>query len=247
MSGLLLDVLLDELDDGPNVRAKADSGLRRSIEKHGVLQPITVCRDHGRFVVLYGHRRTAAARAAGLESIPAILIPPPDDLSIRQLVENMHRRAVDAVDVGRALRAHMDANPGLTRLALARELGRSLPYVSGKLELAAMDVETQRRVTAGEIGEHRAIQKRRATTRFAVGRPKTLQPTGDGRTRSVVVPLGLTNRRSAIQATIGVDQDAGHVDLVIEDGSGHSVMLTLDRLQAHLFARRLTQAAQAVS
>lgn len=246
MSGQLIEVRLDELDDGTNVRAKADAGLRRSIEEHGVIQPITVCRRRGRFVVLYGHRRAAAARAAGLEAIPAILVSPPDDLPIRQLVENMHRRAVDPLDIGRAMRAHLDANPGMTRTALARSLGRSLPYVSGKLDLVDMDAETQRRVATGEMAERTAIDARRRSERRAHGRPRILPGTGEGRSRSVVVPLGRTNRHGVIQATIGIDPESASVDLVVEDGAGASVMLQLDLTQAKLLARRIGQAVQAV-
>jgi ParB/RepB/Spo0J family partition protein len=246
-SGQLFDVELDELDDGPNVRAKADTALKRSIAEYGVLQPITVCRRQGRFEVLYGHRRTAAARALGLARIPAILVPEPDDRPIRQLVENLHRRAVDAIDIGRALRAHLDAHPGMTRTALARQLGRSIPYVSGKLELLDMDAETQRRITAGEVSEANAIKARQAIAPRAQGRPHLLQPSDDGRSRSVVVPLGRTNRHGVIQATIGVDRESGLVDLVVDDGAGQSVLLTLDREQARLLARRLTQAFQAVA
>jgi ParB/RepB/Spo0J family partition protein len=246
VNGQLIEVRLDELDNGPNVRAKADTGLRRSIEEHGVLQPITVCRERGRFVVLYGHRRTAAARAAGLDSIPAILVSPPDDLPIRQLVENLHRRSVDALDVGRALRAHLDASPGMTRTALAKSLGRSIPYVSGKLELVEMVEETQRRVATGEISESTAIAGRRRQERRAHGRPKILPGTGEGRSRSVVVPLGRTNRHGVIQATIGIDPESASVDLVVEDGAGASVMLQLDLEQARLLSRRIAQAAQAV-
>lgn len=247
MSGQLFEVLLDELDDGTNVRTRADTGLRRSIEQHGVLQPITVCRRQGRFEVLYGHRRTAAARAAGLTSIPAILVPPPDDLPIRQLIENLHRRPVDALDIGRALRAHLDANPGMTRTALAKSLGRSIPYVSGKLELLEMDEETQRRVAAGEISEATAIRARQAIAPRATGRPRLLQESEDGRSRSVVVPLGRTNRHGIVQATIGVDHDARQVDFLVEDGAGQSVMLTLGPAEARLLARRLTQAFEAVA
>lgn len=244
MSGQLLDVRLDELDDGPNVRAKADTGLRRSIEEHGVLQPITVCRRRGRFEVLYGHRRTAAARAAGLESIPAILIAPPDDLPIRQLVENMHRRAVDPIDIAKAMRAHLRANPGMNRSQLARTLGRSLPYVSNKLELLDLDKKTRKRISAGVLGERQAIDARRAVAPMAHGRPRVLQDSEDGRSRSVVVPFGQEGRA---KATVGVDLETNRVDLVVEDGAGHSVMVTVSADVARLLGRRLQQASVAVA
>lgn len=241
----LLQVRLDLLDDGPNVRRRADADLKRSIAEHGVLQPITICRRGERYEVLYGHRRTAAARALRLETIPAILVAAPDDLPIRQIVENLHRRAVDPLDIGRALRAHLEANPGLSRTDLAKALGRSLPWVSGKLELLELEAETQRRVAAGELSEANAIAGRRERVRFAEGRPRTLPGLEEGRSRSISVPLGLAPNRRPITATVGIDE-TGAVDLVIDNGQGSSTMVSLDGAAARLLARRLAQAAQAV-
>lgn len=241
----LLSVALDLLDDGPNIRRRADADLKRSIAEHGVLQPITICRRGERYEVLYGHRRTTAARALKLATIPAILVDAPEDLPIRQIVENLHRRAVDPLDIGRALRAHLDANPGLSRTELARTLGRSLPWVSGKLELLEMDGATQRRVAAGELSEHDAIEGRRGRARFAEGRPRIVPGLGEGRSRSISVPLGLAPNRRPISATVGVDEN-GAVDLVLDNGQGNSVMVSLDAAGARLLSRRLAQAAQAV-
>lgn len=241
----LFDVRLDELDDGPNVRRRADADLKRSIAEHGVLQPITVCRRGARFEVLYGHRRTAAARALKLASIPAILVDAPDDLPIRQIVENLHRRAVDPIDIGRALRAHLDANPELSRTQLAKVLGRSLPWVSGKLELLDMAAETQRKVAAGELSERDAIDGRRERERFAEGRPRIVPGLDAGRSRSISVPLGLAPNRRPISATVGIDE-SGAVDLVLDNGYGSSIMVSLDAAAARLLSRRLAQAAQAV-
>lgn len=252
MTGQLFEVNLDELDEGRNVRKKADKGLRKSIAAHGVLQPITVVRRRGRFEVLYGHRRVAAARALELVRIPAILVPEPDasERALRQLAENLDRKAVDPIDVARALRETLDANPGMTQAELAQRIGRSGYYVSTKLALLAMDPNTRRRVSAGSLGEVRAQAHRKASTvQGTRSRPRILElDVETGRSRSVVVPLGVAMAtRVGCRATIGVELETGHVDVVLEDGAGASVMVTLAAGEARLLGRRLLQAHQAVA
>ncbi|HXU84912.1 MAG TPA: ParB/RepB/Spo0J family partition protein [Verrucomicrobiae bacterium] len=248
MTGQLFEVNLDELDDGTNVRPRADTGLRRSIETHGVLQPITVARSRGLFVVLYGHRRVAAARALGLLRIPAILEPTPDALPLRQIVENIDRQPLNPVDVARALRAHLDAHPGMTQVELARDLGRSGYYVSRKLALLELDPAVRDRVATGAIGENRALDARVGAGPAKRSRPRILQlDTDASRSRSVVVPLPNTNAGGSGRATIGVDLDDRHVDLVVEDGSGRTLMFSLSPAEAKLLGRRLLQAWQAVA
>lgn len=244
MTGQLIEILLDELDDGPNVRRRSDTGLVRSIREHGVLQPITVCRRQGRFEVLYGHRRTTAARAIGLAAIPAVLVPLPDDLALRQLAENLDRKAVDPIDVARALRATLDAHPGMTQGELAKRIGRSTYYVSTKLSLLAADAATQAALSAGTASEM-VVQARRkySTTQDGRGRKRSLAAAEDGRSASVVVSLGAATKA---RATIGVDFGDCTVDVVLEDATGRAVTVTLAPDAVRILSKRLSQAYEAI-
>lgn len=236
---------LEKIDDGTNVREKTDAGLVKSVLEHGILQPITVCRaGRGRFEILFGHRRTAAARVAGLLQIPAIIEERPPDLPIRQLAENLDRKGVDPVDVAEALRAHLEAHPDETQRELAKRLGRSQGWVTNKLRLLELEPEILERLARGEITEQLANAERKASTPPAgTGRPRSIQvDQAIGRSRSVVVPFG----EKAGQATIGVDRDERTVDLVVEDGRGRGTVLTLTPDAARVFGRRLQQAGEAV-
>lgn len=82
--------------------------LAASIRSEGVLQPIVVRFDAGndRFVVVHGERRWRASKLAGLTAIPAIV----RDVSvehrlIQQLMENVVRDDLNAVDRAAALRS----------------------------------------------------------------------------------------------------------------------------------------------
>lgn len=82
--------------------------LAASIRREGVLQPIAVRYDVERdvYVVIHGERRLRAAREAGLAAIPAIVRDVPHDRRlVQQLMENIVRDDLNAVDRAAALRA----------------------------------------------------------------------------------------------------------------------------------------------
>lgn len=82
--------------------------LSTSIGIEGVLQPIVVRYDTGRdiYVIVHGERRWRASRMAGLAAIPAIVREVPEERRlIQQLMENIVRDDLNAVDRAAALRA----------------------------------------------------------------------------------------------------------------------------------------------
>src|SRR6476659_2976443 len=62
--------------------AQADAELAESVRQDGVIEPVIV-RPHpdapGRYLIVAGERRTRAARAAGLPTIPALVREDLDD------------------------------------------------------------------------------------------------------------------------------------------------------------------------
>ena len=107
------EIRLDRIEGDPDQpRRTFDEAklaeLAASIGREGVLQPIAVRYDAGRdvYVVLHGERRWRAARAAGLAAIPAIVREVPQERRlIQQLMENIVRDDLNAVDRAAALRA----------------------------------------------------------------------------------------------------------------------------------------------
>ncbi|MGH2532391.1 MAG: ParB/RepB/Spo0J family partition protein [Thermomicrobiales bacterium] len=82
--------------------------LAASIRLEGVLQPIVVRYDAGRdiYVIVHGERRWRASREVGLAAIPAIVREVPVERRlIQQLMENVVRDDLNAVDRAAALRA----------------------------------------------------------------------------------------------------------------------------------------------
>jgi ParB/RepB/Spo0J family partition protein len=82
--------------------------LAESIRLEGVLQPIAVRYDADRdtYVMLHGERRWRASREVGLQTIPAIVREVPAERRlVQQLMENVVRDDLNAVDRAAALRA----------------------------------------------------------------------------------------------------------------------------------------------
>src|SRR5258705_923198 len=79
---------VDEIQDNPHqpreyVVEGPHASLKASIEKYGVIVPVIVNRDHGRYVLIPGHRRLLAARGPGLKMIPPLSRPPSPPRMIR--------------------------------------------------------------------------------------------------------------------------------------------------------------------
>ena len=110
--------------------------LAENIRHFGVAQPITVYRNRDRFTIVFGERRWRAAKIAGLEKIPALILPekPADHLKL-QLAENLHRKHLSDVEIYEALAELMETNPELGKQDLAKILGKSRRWVSSFFQL----------------------------------------------------------------------------------------------------------------
>ncbi len=106
VKGKLYDLSLNDLLVDPNqprkvMEARALEELAASIGKHGVLEPILFRRHQGNLIVVAGERRIAAARKAGLRSVPALCVDGnPSEIA---LVENLLRQDLTAVEEAEAL------------------------------------------------------------------------------------------------------------------------------------------------
>jgi ParB-like chromosome segregation protein Spo0J len=75
----------------PNA-AEGLEGLVDSIQEFGVLQPLLVRRDRGRYELLSGAKRLAAASTAGLKEVPCLVLDV-DEIEARRLAEAANRGA----------------------------------------------------------------------------------------------------------------------------------------------------------
>ncbi|MET4159089.1 ParB/RepB/Spo0J family partition protein [Agromyces sp. PvR057] len=136
--------------------------LVHSVREFGVLQPIVV-RPHpdqpGKYELVMGERRLRATKAAGLDSIPAVVKDTANEDMLRDaLLENLHRSQLNPLEEASAYQQLL-ADFGITQEELASRIGRSRPQISNTLRLLKLPEPVQLRVAAGVLsaGHARAI------------------------------------------------------------------------------------------
>jgi ParB family chromosome partitioning protein len=163
-SRTVLEIALDEID--PNPRQPRDAideepleELARSIESHGVLQPIIVRRRGERYELVAGERRWRAARAAGLESIPCMVQDIDDRTSLQvALIENVQRDNLNELELADGYRCLVE-DFGLTQEELAQRIGKSRSAVTNTLRLLDLPPMVQDLIRDGHLsaGHGRAL------------------------------------------------------------------------------------------
>lgn len=127
------------------------SELTISIQEVGVLQPILLREQNGRYELIAGERRWLAARRAGLSSIPAVVRRVQDVESFEQaIIENLHREDLNPIDEAVAYHRLMDEF-SMTQQQVAERVGRSRPAVANALRLLHLSSDIQRLIMDGAL------------------------------------------------------------------------------------------------
>ncbi len=118
----------------PKVHAE-DNELLQSVRENGVLEPIMLTRiselgSEAKYRIVFGHRRVAAARSAGLDEITAIIATKDDDLDLLTFIENTGGRALTPYEKALSLAEIKGRNPELTTRKLGKLTGIQYTHVS---------------------------------------------------------------------------------------------------------------------
>ena len=112
--------------------------LADSIAEHGVIQPI-ILREiedlDDNYEIIAGERRWRAAKMAGLDEIPAVIMTG-DELKIAEvaLIENVQRQDLNPIEEAMAYKALIERF-GLKQEEVARQAGKSRSAVANMLRL----------------------------------------------------------------------------------------------------------------
>ena len=118
--------------------------LADSISIHGVIQPIVV-REVGMlddtYEIIAGERRWRAAKMAGLDEIPAVIMTG-DELKIAEvaLIENVQRKDLNPIEEAMAYKALIERF-GLKQEEVAKQAGKSRSTVANMLRLLELPDE----------------------------------------------------------------------------------------------------------
>lgn len=120
--------------------------LTASIRQHGVLQPVLVTETVEGYQLVAGERRLRAARAAGLERVPAVVRQLGEQAQLEvALVENLQREDLDAIEAAHGFRRLIDEF-GFSHEQIAERVGRARSTVANMLRLLDMAPVVQQAV-----------------------------------------------------------------------------------------------------
>ena len=127
--------------------------MSESIKKNGVLQNLTVipkdidgndcnCNNAFKYMVIIGHRRLAAAEAAGVDQVPCRIVEgmTHDEQLLTMLEENMQRSDLTIYDQAQGFQMMLDL--GQTVEDIEEKSGFSKTTIYHRLNIAKLDKET---------------------------------------------------------------------------------------------------------
>ena len=128
--------------------------LSESIKQHGIIQPIVVNDQGGRYMIIAGERRFRASIIAGLKTVPVII----KNYSARQIkevsiIENLQREDLNPIEAARAIKELMEEY-NFTQETVADRIGKSRPAITNTLRLLTLSPEVialieKNKLTAG--------------------------------------------------------------------------------------------------
>jgi ParB family chromosome partitioning protein len=132
--------------------------LADSIKQIGILQPLVVTPDgNGSFLVLAGSRRLAAAKRAGLRSVPVVVHRFNEtEREIAMLVENVQREQLSPVEEASVYVRLMKLN-SWTQAQVGERVGKSQAHVGRYIALLRLPKDIIGKVDRGEIGLYEAL------------------------------------------------------------------------------------------
>lgn len=151
-----LVISLERLREDPRNERKSFrnmDGLIASVREHGIVEPITVTPDGDHFIILTGHRRYRAARAAGLSEVEVMIREPESESQrrLKSLISNVQRENLGVLEMAEALQSILAEDSTIvTQTELARRIGKSKPWVSEMLQVLTLPPGLQNRVRTSE-------------------------------------------------------------------------------------------------
>ena len=125
--------------------------LANSIKEKGIMQNLTVVpRREGTYTVIIGHRRLAAAKAAGLEEVPCIITEmSPQDQVATMLLENMQRSDLTLYEQAQGFQMMIDFGESID--TIASKTGLSESTVRRRVKLSELNQDTLKKVSNRQI------------------------------------------------------------------------------------------------
>lgn len=149
----LIEIGLEEIKENP-ANPRADLGdlteLAESIKKNGVMQNLTVVEDGDGYMAVIGHRRLAAAKLAGLKTVPCQVeeLTPKEQMSL-MLAENIQRNSLTPYEQAQGFQMFLDLGADIPEIM--EKTGFSESTVRHRLKLAELDQDLLKEKSGEQI------------------------------------------------------------------------------------------------
>ncbi len=131
--------------------------LAESFKTHGMLQPVLVRQDSSGYTIVAGERRFRAAKVAGLDKIPALIIRQisQDGMLELALIENVQREDLNPIETAEAYQALIE-QCGITQAKLAEKIGKNRASVANTMRLLSLPENIKQLIIDGKLTEGHA-------------------------------------------------------------------------------------------
>ena len=134
--------------------------LADSISQHGIIQPLTVRKlSSGYYQIIAGERRWRAARLAGLQEVPVIVIEADDRMAAElAMIENLQREDLNPMEEAAGFQSLIESYH-MTQEEAAQRVGKSRSAVTNALRLLGLTPSVRKLVEEGKLsaGHARAL------------------------------------------------------------------------------------------
>ena len=149
----LEDIIRDEDQPRREFSEEAINALAASIKEHGVLQPIVVTKEDGKYKIVAGERRWRAAKVAGLSKIPAVIrtLDSQNRLEL-SIIENAQREDLNAIELATAY-AKLKSQFNLSASEIATKVGKSEQAIQNTLRLLNLPEDVKKIMVKEKLSE----------------------------------------------------------------------------------------------
>ena len=147
------DIIRDEDQPRREFSEEAINALAASIKEHGVLQPIVVTKEDGKYKIVAGERRWRAAKVAGLNKIPAVIrtLDSQNRLEL-SIIENAQREDLNAIELATAY-AKLKSQFNLSASEIATKVGKSEQAIQNTLRLLNLPEDVKKIMVKEKLSE----------------------------------------------------------------------------------------------
>lgn len=148
--------LIEARSDQPRKNFENIEELAESIKEYGLLNPIVLSKNNGKYEIIAGERRYRASVYAGLKKIDAIVRNfDQKDIDILSLVENIQREDLSALEEAEAYKKLID-DFSMTQEEISKSMGKSRSYIANTIRLLKLNKDEREALTDRKISASQA-------------------------------------------------------------------------------------------